>query len=277
MVSRMKELSCTARGIGLRLEHLQALCDQPVRGEIDFLELAPENWMDVGGYKRQCLEQLSEKYPLVAHGLSLSIGDAEPLNIEFVKRVRAFLDQYNIRIYSEHLSLSRDGQGYLYDLISTPRHRENIDYLAERIRCVQDIIERPLVLENISYYHRYDNEMPEAEFLSMVVEKSQCELLLDINNLYVNSRNHEYDPVQLMKALPSSAIRYYHIAGHLECEESFLLDTHGLPVTDSVIELAQQVVGFHGPRPLLLERDHHVPPLIELCGELKWIHDAVMA
>ncbi|KEQ17911.1 DUF692 domain-containing protein [Endozoicomonas numazuensis] len=271
----MRSINDTAKGIGLRVEHLKTLCEQPVREDIDFLELAPENWMDIGGAKRECLEQLSAKYPLVAHGLSLSIGDAEPLNIEFVKRVRDFLDQYNIGIYSEHLSLSRDQQGYLYDLIPTPRHRENIPYLAERIKQVQDIIQRPLVLENISYYHRYDNEMPEAEFLSEVVEQSQCELLLDINNLYVNSQNHDYDPTTLFKALPSQAIRYFHIAGHLECEDDFLLDTHGKAVTDNVVQLARQVMEYHGSRPLLLERDHHVPALDELSHELTSIQDAI--
>ena len=268
----MRQLINSDKGIGLRPEHLQALSQHPVNETIDFLELAPENWMSVGGLKQELLEQFAEKYPLVAHGLSLSIGDAEPLNVEFVKQVRDFLNHFNISIYSEHLSLSKDSRGYLYDLIPTPRHKENISYIADRIKYVQDIIQRPLVLENISYYHTYDNEMPEVEFLSLIVEQSQCEVLLDINNLFVNSQNHGYDPVAFIKAIPGNAIRYFHIAGHLECDDHFLLDTHGKAVNDQVIDLAREVIKTHGERPVLLERDHHVPPLASLCDELNTIH-----
>ncbi len=147
-------------------------------------------------------------------------------------QIRTFLDEFGIGIYSEHLSFSRDQQGYLYELLPVPRQWENIPYLAERIEQVQEALARPLVLENISYYHGYDHEMPEEDFLAELVARSGCELLLDINNVFVNSRNHGYCPKRMIAGLPSHAIRYFHIAGHLEGADGTLLDTHGKPVPD---------------------------------------------
>jgi len=264
----MRAINSEAKGIGLRSEHVDDLCVRPPILGLDFLELSPENWMDLGGKKRASLDNLAEKYPLVAHGLSLSIGDTEPLNVSFIRRIRQFLDDYNIALYSEHLSFSRDAQGYLYDLLPIPRHAENIPYLIGRIQHVQEILDRPLILENISYYHSYDNEMPEDEFLIQVIEKSECKLLLDINNVYVNSQNHEYDPTAFIRALPSSSIAYYHIAGHWRQNDEFILDTHGTSVCTAVATLAKQTMEYHGKRPLLLERDHHLPTLDDLCEEL---------
>ena len=272
----MRTITPFSKGIGLRNEHMDILCQQPANSEIDFLELAPENWMNIGGVKQEALELIAEKYPLVAHGLSLSIGDAQPINKEFVKQVGAFLDKFNIEIYSEHLSFSRDSKGYLYDLLPIPRHRENLNYLSDRINAVQDILQRPLVLENISYYYRYPGDIAEAEFFSQLVENTQCEILLDINNVFVNATNHGYNALEMIKGLPSKAIRYFHIAGHLKQEDNFLLDTHGKDVCAEVIELAKDVFDFHGPRPLLLERDHFLPSLDELTQELGQIHHYAM-
>jgi hypothetical protein len=265
-------MNANSRGLGLRAEFVQALCDQPRREDIDFLELAPENWLGIGGRKREQLDILAARYPLVAHGLSLSIGDLMPLNEGFVRQVRRFLDDYGIAIYSDHLSLSRDGGGYLYDLLPVPRYPENAAYLADRIKRVQDLVARQLVLENVSYYYRHPEQMPEGEFLAELVERSGCGLLLDINNLYVNGRNHGEDLMATVRALPSGAIVYYHVAGHLELEDGSLLDTHGMPVIDEVVRLGRQVVALHGMRPLLLERDNRVPPLAELCRELADVH-----
>ncbi|MGF1878518.1 DUF692 domain-containing protein [Photobacterium frigidiphilum] len=273
----MRTISPSSKGIGLRSEHIDVLCQQPTLEDIDFLELAPENWMNMGGTKREALECVADKYPLVAHGLSLSIGDVQPLNIEFVKQVGKFLDRYNIDIYSEHLSFSRDQQGYLYELLPIPRHKENIAFLSDRINAVQDILQRPLVLENISYYHEYQGDIPESEFFSLLLENTQCELLLDINNAYVNATNHGYDALAMIKGLPSDAIRYFHIAGHLKEDDNFLLDTHGKDVSHDVIQFAKDVFDYHGARPLLLERDHFVPSLECMTEELQHIHDCVMA
>ncbi|TXE66639.1 DUF692 domain-containing protein [Serratia nematodiphila] len=272
----MWPIAAHSKGIGLRSEHLAALCQSPKRDEIDFLELAPENWMGIGGEKREMLECIAEKYPLVAHGLNLSIGDAQPLNRDFVREVAGFLKRYQIGIYSEHLSFSRDRQGYLYDLLPLPRHQENISYIADRINCVQDIIQRPLALENISYYYCYENDMPEQEFFNALVEKTECQLLLDINNLYVNARNHHYDPMVFLKSINADAIRYFHIAGHFVQEDGFTLDTHGTSVSQQVITLARTCFDLYGPRPLLLERDHHLPTLSVLCDELATVHEKLV-
>ncbi|MEL3928565.1 DUF692 domain-containing protein [Aeromonas enteropelogenes] len=270
----MRSISFHSRGIGLRQEHLTQLCEEPAHPSIDFLELAPENWMAIGGAKREQLHQIAERYPLVAHGLSLSLGDCQPLNHTLLGQIRAFLDEFAIDIYSEHLSFSRDAQGYLYELLPIPRQWENIPYLAARITQVQDVLARPLVLENISSYYNYDHEMTEEDFLAELVARSGCELLLDINNVYVNSRNHDYCPKRMIAGLPGSAIRYFHIAGHLKERDGTLLDTHGRPVCDAVVALARYTVETHGLRPLLLERDHYLPPLAELEAELSWIHEA---
>ncbi|OXX38854.1 hypothetical protein B9J90_02725 [Vibrio sp. V09_P4A23P171] len=272
----MRAIDRTSKGIGLRSEHVDLLYQLPDHPDIDFLELAPENWMNMGGLKREQLQQIAKHYPLIAHGLSLSIGDCQPLNKTFVKKVAAFLDEFNIDIYSEHLSFSRDAQGYLYELLPIPRYKESIAYLVDRIRCVQDIVQRPLVLENISYYHSYGKEIPEGQFIAEIVERSGCQLLIDINNVYVNSRNHNYCPFDMLATLPSEAICYYHIAGHLKEREDFLLDTHGKPVQQEVIDLARYAYAQQGSRPLLLERDHHVPPLVVLTEELRTIHHDIM-
>ena len=271
----MWSINQDSKGIGLRGEHVAHLAAQPAHPHIDFLELAPENWMDVGGMQREQLHAIAQKYPLVAHGLSLSIGDNQPLNEPFIRQIGRFLDDLHIEVYSEHLSFSRDSQGYLYELLPIPRQAAYIPYLAERIQRVQALIQRPLVLENISYYHCYPKDMSEGEFLHELVHQSQCELLLDINNVYVNSHNHAYCPYELLQALPSHAIRYFHIAGHLQEEQNILLDTHGKSVSQPVIDLARFTFAHHGNRPLLLERDHHLPSLPILLEELLSIHRQV--
>lgn len=267
----MRQLISEACGLGLRPEHVAKLCESPPIVGLDFLELAPENWMGMGGRKREQLDILAGKYPLIAHGLSLSIGDTEPLNTDFVADVRRFLDEYGIAIYSDHLSLSRDGAGYLYDLLPLPRRAENIAWLVDRIHQVQDIIGRRLVLENISYYHDYAGQMPEGAFLAELAARSGCGILLDINNAYVNERNHGQDARAFMRDLPSDAVAYYHIAGHLVVEDGTVLDTHGTPVADVVIDLARDIRAHHGARPLLLERDNNLPALDALVADLHQI------
>ncbi|WP_440027008.1 DUF692 domain-containing protein [Chromobacterium amazonense] len=271
----MRSINPTAIGVGLRAEHAQWLADQEPQPGIDFLELTVENWLDVGGRKREQLERLSGKYPLVAHGLSLSIGDALPLDTDFLVRVKRFLDRYRIDIYSDHLSYSRDRQGYLYDLLPIPRCEDMADRIAAKIKQAQDILQRPLVLENISYYHCHAGQMDEAGFIQRVLEQSGCQMLLDINNVYVNAANHGYDPQGFIASLPSPAIRYFHIAGHWRSDDGVLIDTHGAAVCGEVLELARQTVALHGPRPLALERDNHIPGWPELRDEAiglrKWI------
>ncbi|WP_440994453.1 DUF692 domain-containing protein [Cysteiniphilum litorale] len=271
----MRSIAQSDYGIGLRHEHLQTLADEPVHELIDFLELAPENWINMGGSYHHLLEKIADKYPLVAHGLSLSIGSSVKLNTSFIKEIKLFLDQYNITVYSEHLSFSQDNTGYLYELLPIPRYKEALSYLANRIDQVQTIIKRPLVLENVSYYHSYPDQMPEHEFIQELIKLSGCQLLLDINNVYVNSVNHNYNALDFIKHMPSKAISYYHLAGHLKEHGDFLLDTHGTEVTSEVLALTQETIKLHGNKPILLERDNNVPPLNQLCDELLKIKQEV--
>lgn len=264
----MRKITDNSVGIGLRNEHITALLQEPRQQDIDFLEVVPDNWMNIGGAKKESLTEIYNKYPLVAHSLSLSIGDTLPLNEEYIKNIRCFLDEYHIDIYSDHLCFSRDVQGYLYDLLPVPRYTAVIPYLVERIKHVQDILGRQLVLENISSYYSYDNEMPEDEFWCELLHHSGCGMLMDINNIYVNSFNHGFDALEYIQKIPTKSIVYYHIAGHLEHEE-MKLDTHGMPVLEDVIALARKTFFIHGARPLLLERDNDIPDLMVLCKELK--------
>lgn len=257
------------RGLGLRREFALELSSQPKRDDIDFLEVVPDNWMGVGGQSAEILDKLASMYPFVAHGLSLSIGDAQPPDYHYIHQVRDFLDRFRIDIYSDHLSLSRDSQGYLYELIPLPRSPAGAAYVADKAKTIQDRMGRQLVLENISYYVEEDGQMPEAEFLATVIEHSGCGVLLDVNNVYVNSRNHGTDAVGFLDTLPANAVVYYHFAGHLDQgDDEQVLDTHGTSVSDEVMALGAYAVARFGMRPVVLERDNHIPPLCELCQEL---------
>ncbi|HEQ1857943.1 TPA: DUF692 domain-containing protein [Providencia alcalifaciens] len=271
----MRTITSHSVGIGLRSEHIAQLMAQPPHPSIDFLELAPDNWMNIGGLKKEQLADIAQKYPLIAHGLCLSIGDITPLNLDYIHHIRTFLDEYHIDIYSDHLCFSRDPQGYLYDLLPIPHYADCLPYLAQRIEQVQDLLGRQLVLENISAYHRYHGEMPEYEFWGELLHLSGCAMLLDINNVYVNAINHGSDPIEFIRNIPSKSIRYYHIAGHLKTDNR-LLDTHGMPVSPQVLDLAQTTLRLHGSRPLLLERDNNVPPLEILCKELQAIQQQLI-
>ena len=255
-------------GLGLRRDFI----DTFLRAEThpDFIEIAPENWMGFGGRHAKLLAQCVEKAPLLCHGLSLSIGGPHPLNIEFIKQVKTFLQQYQVPIYSEHLSYTHDG-GYLYDLLPIPMTEAAVKYVAERILRVQDILGQRLVIENVSTYLMPNAEMTEAEFVREVIEQADCELLLDVNNVYVNSINHGSDAHGFIQAMPKERIRYMHIAGHEQMNESLLIDTHGADVADPVWALLAEAYRHHGLFPTLLERDFNIPDLQQLQAELEHI------
>jgi uncharacterized protein (UPF0276 family) len=236
-------------------------------GQVDFLEVAPENWIGIGGrYVRQ-FHSLTERYPFVCHGLSLSIGSPAPLDEEFLKRLKLFLDTHRIRAYTEHLSYCSD-DGHLYDLMPIPFTEEAVHHVAERIRRVQDILERRIAMENISYYAAPGKEMAEIEFINAVLEEADCDLLLDVNNIYVNSINHRYDAAEFLKALPGERISYCHVAGHHDEAEDLRVDTHGADVIDSVWQLLELAYRQFGVFPTLLERDFNIPPLRQLLDEV---------
>ena len=259
----------TGAGLGLKRALMGPLSDQPPP-QVNFYEVAPENWIQIGGKYAHKLRQFTEQYPFMAHGLSLSIGSPAPLDENFVRQVKQFLDNHNIRGYSEHLSYCGD-EGHLYDLIPIPFTGEAVRYVAERIRRVQDILERRIAMENVSYYAAPGKEMDEIEFVSAVLEEADCDLLLDVNNIYVNSINHNYDAENFLKALPADRIQYFHVAGHYQEEGDLLVDTHGAPVIESVWDLLDKAYEQFGVVPTLLERDFNIPPLDELLVEIDQI------
>lgn len=255
-------------GLGLRREFIDTFLSAETHP--DFIEIAPENWMGFGGRHAKLLAQCVEKAPLLCHGLSLSIGGPHPLNIEFIKQVKTFLQQYQVPIYSEHLSYTYDG-GYLYDLLPIPMTEAAVKYVAERILRVQDILGQRLVIENVSTYLMPNAEMTEAEFVREVIEQADCELLLDVNNVYVNSMNHGSDGYAFIQAMPKERIRYLHIAGHEQISENLLIDTHGAEICDPVWELLQYTYQICGVKPTLLERDFNIPSWQQLQYELATI------
>lgn len=253
-------------GLGLRREFLaDVLAQAPAVG---FWELAPENWFPRGAQAQRTLDRVREQAPLTSHGLSLSIGSPDPLDVNFVKEVKRFLDRFDIDIYSEHLSYC-SAAGHLYDLLPLPFTAEAASYVAERVRQVQDIIERPLVLENVSYYANFGGELSEQEFICQVLEQADCRLLLDVNNVFVNSVNHGYDPHEFIKNMPSERIVYGHIAGHTEEYDDLFVDTHGADVKQEVWQLLDFAYQCHGVFPTVLERDFNIPPLPQLLDEAR--------
>ncbi len=256
-------------GLGLRRELLESLVGG-AGTDIDFYELVPENWINFGGQLGKQLRSLTERFPFVSHGLSLSIGSPAPLDEAFLQDLKKFLDAHQIRKYTEHLSYCSD-EGHLYDLMPIPFTLEAAEYVAGRICRVQEILERRIAIENVSYYAAPGKELEEIEFLNAVVEQADCELLLDINNIYVNSVNHGYDPSAFLAAIPADRVAYAHIAGHYVEAEDLIVDSHGAEVIDPVWGLLEQAYQLYGTFPTLLERDFNIPPLPDLLDEVRTI------
>jgi uncharacterized protein (UPF0276 family) len=256
-------------GLGLRRALLGPLQSHGT-GPAQFLEVAPENWMGVGGKLGRRFRALTERIPFVCHGLSLSIGGPSPLDETFLRRLRRFLDTHGIRCYSEHLSYCTD-DGHLYDLMPIPFTEEAVHYVAERVRRVQDILGRRIALENVSYYAAPGAELSEIDFVNAVLAEADCDLLLDVNNIYVNSVNHRYSAAEFLRALPGERIAYGHIAGHYEEADDLIVDTHGADVVPGVWSILETAFETFGVFPVLLERDFNLPPLAELLQEVEQI------
>lgn len=257
-------------GLGLRKPLIRSLPDQPADA-VNFWEVAPENWLGIGGYYGKKFCELTEKFPFICHGLSLSIGGPAPLDDAFLQRLKHFLREHHIRYYSEHLSYCSD-DGHLYDLMPIPFTEEAVHYVAQRIKQVQDILEQRIAMENVSYYAAPGKQMEEIDFLNAVLQEADCDLLLDVNNIYVNSINHRYDAEVFLKQLPAERICYIHIGGHYHEAEDLIVDTHGTNVIDPVWQLLDQAYQQFGVIPTLLERDFNFPPLPELLKEVSTIH-----
>ncbi len=258
-------------GLGLKRElipQIQSLYGQDIVRNINFLEIAPENWINAGGKYKDQLDWFLARYPVVCHGLCLSLGGLEPLNVAFIKQVKDFLRQHEIPLYTEHLSFCSDG-GYLYDLLPIPFTEEAVHYVANRIKQTQDILGQQIGIENASSYVAAPiAEMDELTFLKAVIEEADCLLHLDLNNIYVNGVNFNYDAHQLLNGIPSERIVYAHVAGHYQQAPDLLVDTHGEDVIDPVWQLLDAAYRQFGVFPTLLERDLNIPPLTTLVSEL---------
>jgi uncharacterized protein (UPF0276 family) len=262
-------------GLGLRRPLVDKLMADPP-SDVDFMEVAPENWIHVGGNLGKKLRFFTERYPFVIHGLSLSIGAPSPLNEQLVHDIKDFMVKHGIRLYSEHLSYCGD-DGQLYDLMPIPFTEEAVKYVAARVRRVQNILEQRMALENVSYYAPIDTAMSEREFLLAVLEEADCDLMLDINNIVVNSVNHRYDASEFLRQMPAERIRYFHLAGHFVEDEDLRIDTHGTPVDDQAWGLLEEAYNLFGPVPTLLERDFNFPPMEELLDEVRRIKQLQIA
>lgn len=257
-------------GLGLRRGLLAELASME-NASVDFMEIAPENWIGVGGRFGRQFRALCERFPMVCHGLSLSIGGPAPLDIDFLKDIRVFLDEHGIDCYTEHLSYCSDDKGHLYDLMPIPFTAEAVRYVAARVRQVQDVLGRRIGIENVSYYVAPGRELTELEFINAVLAEADCDLLLDVNNIYVNSINHQYDAEDFLTSLPAERVVYFHIAGHYDEADDLKVDTHGAPVIDPVWALLETAYQHFGVVPTLLERDFNIPPLPELLTEIDQI------
>ena len=262
-------MACQVEGVGLGLR--RTFIDEVINTPdlpIDFLEIAPENWVKMGGANGKKLRQLTERFPFVCHGLSLDLGGIRPLDFDYLAQLKAFFKQHQIRCYTEHLSYCGDS-GHLYDLLPIPFTEEAVSYVADRIHQVQDFLEQPIGIENISFYAMPSDEMSEVEFVKAVLAEADCGYLLDVNNVYVNAINHgQYFPEEFIAQMPTERIMYLHMAGHFDEAEDLKIDTHGEPVKEAVWQLLDFTYQQHGMQPTLLERDFNIPPLTELMAEM---------
>ncbi|MFZ9641948.1 MAG: DUF692 domain-containing protein [Candidatus Methylopumilus sp.] len=274
----MRQLSTTSVGLGLKRElipQLQAHDGQTAIAAIEFLEIAPENWIGAGGKAAKQLAWLTEHYPMVAHGLSLSLGGPDPLNMPFLYQIKQFLDRHHISLYTEHLSYCA-AEGYLYDLLPMPFTEEAVHHVASRIKQTQEVLERRIAIENAAYYVAAPiAEMDELSFIQAVLDEADCDWHLDVNNLYVNSINFGFDAQQFLQTAADAGLAgrvvYGHIAGHQQEAPDLLIDTHGASVIEPVWDLLAQAYQLFGHFPTLLERDTHIPPLLDLMPEVEQI------
>jgi len=256
-------------GLGLRRSFLTDIINNPTSA-VDFYEVAPENWIPIGGKLGKQFRSMTERYDFICHGLSLSIGSTDSLDEVFVSQVKDFMKEHQIKFYSEHLSYC-SSQGHLYDLMPIPFTSEAVIHVANRIKRVQEILEQKIAIENVSYYAEPGKEMDEIDFFNAVINEADCDILLDINNIYVNSVNHGYDAEEFLRAIPAERIAYAHIAGHYVEADDFLVDTHGAAIIDPVWKLLGKAYELYGIFPTLLERDFNIPSLDELVKEVQTI------
>ena len=267
MTQHQKTRTASGAGLGFRRELIEML-KAGVPSEINFFELAPENWAGMGGKSAKDLRYFSERYPFVCHGLSLSLGGIAPLDESLLRRLREFMAVHGMTLYTEHLSWCAD-DSHLYDLLPIPLTENAVKWTVDRIKHAQDILGMRIGIENASYYVAPPGaEMSEAEFISAIVLEADCLLHLDVNNIYVNSRNFNFDPLAFMAALPLERTCYVHVAGHYVEPDGLLIDTHGAAVVAPVWTLLETAYQRIGNVPTCLERDFNIPDLAALTAEV---------
>ena len=276
MLSPKYKVNKLGIGLGLRRENSEALLENLPK-EVDCLELAPENYFHSGGKLFREFRSLAEHYPIVFHGISLSIGSLKPLNLEYLKEVKEFIREFKPQWFSDHLCYSSVMGAQFHDLLPLPFTKEAIEHVVPRIQQAQDYLGIPLAMENVSCYaHPGEPEMPEWEFVREVVERSDCGLLLDVNNIYVNSVNFGFDPKTYVDHMPLDRVLHIHVAGHRQMDD-FLLDTHGAPVVDPVWEILGQVASKVELPAVIIERDNNLPELSEQIQEVSMARKVVEA
>ena len=265
MSFRREDIPFLGYGIGLRRPHWESIFHH--RAQLDFVELLADNYLGRGGRVRQIVEQTRATFPAVLHSVGLSIGGPEPLDLEYIDRVAALAEALGARWWTDHLCWSNAFGVEYHDLIPLPLTQEAVDHVVERVRIVQARIGLPFGLENPSYYMRYaGEEMSEAGFIGAIAEGADCGLLLDVNNVYVNSVNHGFEARAFIEALPLERVMQIHLAGH-EWVDDVIIDTHGAAMLDEVLELYAFTLGLTGPRTTLVEWDNSIPPLDVLLAE----------
>ncbi len=253
-------------GLGLRVDHYNSiLADHPA---VDWFEALTENYLVPGGKPLDYLMRIRERYPVVMHGVSMSIGSTQPLDLAYLTQVKALAARLEPEWVSDHLCWTGVAGRNMHDLLPLPYTEEALAHVVERVRTVQDVLGRRILLENVSSYITYrDSEVTEWEFLREIAERSDCLILLDVNNIYVSSVNHEFDPLEYLDAIPVERVQQIHLAGH-ENQGDYLIDTHDHPVPDPVWDLYGAAVRRFGSVSTMIERDDNIPALEELCSEL---------
>ena len=254
-------------GLGLRVEHYAEIFDgQPA---VDWFEAVTENYLVAGGRPIHNLMRVRERFPVALHGVALSIGSTTPLDLPYLAQVKALAARVQPVWISDHLCWTGVNGKNLHDLLPLPYTEEALAHVVARVRAVQEILGRRILLENVSSYLAFqESSMPEWEFLSAVAQQADCLILLDLNNVYVSSVNHEFDPIAYLSAIPPDRVQQIHLAGH-ESHGDYLVDTHDQPVPDAVWALYTEALKRFGVVPTMIERDANIPPLAELEAELR--------
>ncbi len=253
-------------GVGLRTQHYQYILEK--KPQIDWFEAISENYMLEGGRPLFFLDQIRERYPIVLHGVSLSIGSTDPLNQDYLKKLKKLIQRVNPPWVSDHLCWTGVLGHNVHDLLPLPYNEETLRHVIMRVKHVQDYLERPILLENVSSYMEFvDSPMTEWEFLARIAEEANCFILLDINNIFVSSQNHSYNPMDYIAAIPTHRVKQFHVAGHSN-KKTHLLDTHDHKVKKKVWDLYQKALQRFGPTSTLLERDDKIPAFPKLMEEI---------